>query len=67
MEKCSMCKRFGVISLEDIQEGERIQYKKCVLCGDIDVGIEGRHDLKLLKRLNRRIRERRGWSLLTDV
>ena len=66
MEKCSMCKRVGVISVEDIVEGHHITYKKCALCGDVDFE-NGTHDLKLLKRLNRRIRERQGLESFTDV
>ena len=57
MEKCPMCKRVAVISEEDVVEGQHIRYKKCSLCGDYDFE-NGTHDLKLLKRLNRRIRER---------
>jgi ribosomal protein S27AE len=54
---CQKCKG-NVIGLWEIERnGEKIQYKKCVNCGDVDF-MNGTHDLKRLKKFNEKVSEK---------
>jgi RNase P subunit RPR2 len=54
---CRKCKGNVIGTWEIERFDEKIVYRKCLNCGDVDF-MNGTHDLKVLTRLNERTRER---------